>query len=152
MLSETKRQVINLWNCCIWLVNLFELYDDATDFPKSNQYFSPISLAYKFYTSLLKKETACSTAKCTPLLDYVPFWHNIMTISGPTFCVNLLVIFFSKRVRKITPNYVRPAYGVPNCGACQSQTEHGNIATSGSKATKRLELNNDPYRTLCGPF
>jgi len=29
MLSETKRQVINLYNCCIWLVNLFELYDDA---------------------------------------------------------------------------------------------------------------------------
>jgi hypothetical protein len=24
-----KRQVINLWNCCIWLVNLFESYDDA---------------------------------------------------------------------------------------------------------------------------
>ena len=24
-----KRQVINLWNCCIWLVDLFELYDDA---------------------------------------------------------------------------------------------------------------------------
>jgi len=24
-----KRQVINLWNCCIWLVNLFELCDDA---------------------------------------------------------------------------------------------------------------------------
>jgi len=29
MLSETKRQVINLQNFCIWLVNLFELYDDA---------------------------------------------------------------------------------------------------------------------------
>jgi len=29
MLSDTKRQVINLQNCCIWLVNLFELYDDA---------------------------------------------------------------------------------------------------------------------------
>jgi len=29
MLSDTKRQVINLWNGCIWLVNLFELYDDA---------------------------------------------------------------------------------------------------------------------------
>jgi hypothetical protein len=29
MLSDTKRQVINLRNCCIWLVNLFELYDDA---------------------------------------------------------------------------------------------------------------------------
>jgi hypothetical protein len=25
MLSDTKRQVINLWNCCIFLVNLFEL-------------------------------------------------------------------------------------------------------------------------------
>jgi len=24
-----KRQVIKLWNCCIWLVNLFKLYDDA---------------------------------------------------------------------------------------------------------------------------
>jgi len=24
-----KRQVINLRNCCIWLVDLFELYDDA---------------------------------------------------------------------------------------------------------------------------
>jgi hypothetical protein len=29
MLSDTKRQVINLRNCCNWLVNLFELYDDA---------------------------------------------------------------------------------------------------------------------------
>jgi hypothetical protein len=24
-----KRQVINLWNCCIWSVNLFESFDDA---------------------------------------------------------------------------------------------------------------------------
>jgi hypothetical protein len=23
-----KRQVVNLWNCCILLVNLFESYDD----------------------------------------------------------------------------------------------------------------------------
>jgi len=29
MLNDTKRQVINLQNCCIWLVNLFEVYDDA---------------------------------------------------------------------------------------------------------------------------
>jgi len=29
MLSDTKLQVINLQNCCIWLVNLFELYDDT---------------------------------------------------------------------------------------------------------------------------
>jgi hypothetical protein len=25
----SKRQVINLRNCCIWLVDLFEMYDDA---------------------------------------------------------------------------------------------------------------------------
>jgi len=24
-----KRQIINMWNCCILLVNLFESYDDA---------------------------------------------------------------------------------------------------------------------------
>jgi len=24
-----KRQIINLWNCCILLVDLFESYDDA---------------------------------------------------------------------------------------------------------------------------
>jgi hypothetical protein len=44
------RQVINLWNCFIWLVNLFELYDNArtcqrqmpnTKFGKN--YFSIIS-------------------------------------------------------------------------------------------------------------
>ena len=29
MLRNTKHQVINLGNCCIWLVNLFELYDNA---------------------------------------------------------------------------------------------------------------------------
>ena len=31
-LSDTKRQVINLSNCCIWLVNLFELFDEARTF------------------------------------------------------------------------------------------------------------------------
>jgi hypothetical protein len=27
--ATNKRQVINLWNCGILLINLFELYDDA---------------------------------------------------------------------------------------------------------------------------
>ena len=35
MLSHTyKRQVINLWNCCILLVNLFESYDDARTYER----------------------------------------------------------------------------------------------------------------------
>jgi len=25
----SKRQAINLRNCCIWLIDLFEMYDDA---------------------------------------------------------------------------------------------------------------------------
>jgi hypothetical protein len=29
MLTTLKRRVINLWNCCILLVELFDLYDDA---------------------------------------------------------------------------------------------------------------------------
>ena len=28
-LAVHKRQVIKLRNCCIWLVHLFQLYDDA---------------------------------------------------------------------------------------------------------------------------
>jgi hypothetical protein len=24
MLSDRKRQVTDIWNCCMWLVNLFE--------------------------------------------------------------------------------------------------------------------------------
>jgi hypothetical protein len=37
MLSETKCQVINLRNCRIWLVNLFELYDDAQTYQRQIQ-------------------------------------------------------------------------------------------------------------------
>jgi len=46
MLNDTERRVINLWNCCIWLVNLFELYDDARtcqrqiSLPCSQQHFT----------------------------------------------------------------------------------------------------------------
>jgi len=38
MLSETKRQAINLYNCCIWLVNFFELYDDAWTCQRKKRY------------------------------------------------------------------------------------------------------------------
>ena len=43
MLSETKRQVINLENCCIWLVNLFQLCDDARTCRRQTRgrYFGP---------------------------------------------------------------------------------------------------------------
>jgi len=31
-----KRQVINLWKSCIWLGNLFELYDDVQTCQQQN--------------------------------------------------------------------------------------------------------------------
>jgi hypothetical protein len=31
-----KRQIINLWKCCIWLVNLFELYDNERTCQRQN--------------------------------------------------------------------------------------------------------------------
>ena len=34
-----KRQVMNLWNCCIWLVNLFEFYDDARTCQRQTGYY-----------------------------------------------------------------------------------------------------------------
>jgi hypothetical protein len=46
MLNDTERRVINLWNCCIWLVNLIELYDEARtcqrqiSLPCSQQHFT----------------------------------------------------------------------------------------------------------------
>jgi hypothetical protein len=33
-----KRQVINLWNCRIYLVNLFEMYDDAQTCQRQEHY------------------------------------------------------------------------------------------------------------------
>jgi len=38
-----KRQVINLWNCCIWLVDLFESYDDARTCDTSNIFLLLVS-------------------------------------------------------------------------------------------------------------
>jgi hypothetical protein len=44
MLSDTKRQVINLENCCIWLVNFSELYDDARNCQRQRLFFLYMSL------------------------------------------------------------------------------------------------------------
>jgi hypothetical protein len=42
-----KRQVINLRNCCIWLVDLFEMYDDARTCKFKNLLYVRISFSYK---------------------------------------------------------------------------------------------------------
>jgi hypothetical protein len=47
-----KRQVINLWNCCIWLVNLFELYDDARTCQRQREF--RVS-CLKPYSSMLRR-------------------------------------------------------------------------------------------------
>jgi hypothetical protein len=32
--AKHKHQIIKLWNFCIWLFNLFELYDDARTYQR----------------------------------------------------------------------------------------------------------------------
>jgi len=49
MLSDAKRQVINLWNCCIWLVNLFEIWEI-------------VHLVYCYYKNLLLPVGPVATA------------------------------------------------------------------------------------------
>jgi len=40
--ATNKCQVISLWNCCIWLVNLSELYDDARTWQRQKEIFFSI--------------------------------------------------------------------------------------------------------------
>ena len=44
-----KRQVINLWNSCILLVDLFKSYDDART-------YEPLIDCLEFYSNLLAPE------------------------------------------------------------------------------------------------
>jgi hypothetical protein len=52
-----KRQVINLWNCCIWFVNLFELYDDARNCQRQTGVLSWPSVAH--LRKVVKRGTLC---------------------------------------------------------------------------------------------
>jgi hypothetical protein len=47
-----KRQVINSWNCCILLVNLFESYDDARTYERQIfcSYFPVITGGYYLFS------------------------------------------------------------------------------------------------------
>ena len=51
-----KRQAINLWNCCILLVELFESYDDARTYERqmfyNNCVFITLSPNQMFYSRL----------------------------------------------------------------------------------------------------
>jgi len=58
-----KRQVINLWNCCIWLVNLFQLYDDARTCQRqicglSSYFASFTAIVYLFLSFLFRDMTS----------------------------------------------------------------------------------------------
>jgi hypothetical protein len=65
MLSNTKLQVINSYNCCVWLVNLFELnkllVSKDQDFPK----FPPFDL---------RQNHQCSSRLVTPRDTECPFY------------------------------------------------------------------------------
>jgi hypothetical protein len=47
-----KRQIMNLWNCCSWLVDLFELYEDARTGQRQAR---KISMFFFFFTMASRK-------------------------------------------------------------------------------------------------
>jgi hypothetical protein len=68
-----KRQVINLWNCCILLVNLFESYDNARTYERQ---------IYKCQTVgkskvLLKSDTITGYITLQYITTYVPLWLHL---------------------------------------------------------------------------
>jgi len=81
MLSDTRSQVVDLWSCCIWLVNLFELYDDARTCQRQTEYrLRVLSLTKGQKSEVLIKNFVPKSIKYNKLynlffnnLDYIRF-------------------------------------------------------------------------------
>ena len=67
MLSDTKRQVTNLQNCCIWLVNLFEftmMHGPAN--VKRFTYSECAFVAFGTYHAMrMRHVVICGMSRCT---------------------------------------------------------------------------------------
>ena len=68
-----KSQVKNSWNCCIWLVNLFELYDDARTCQPQKYNLLTSSSQYKY---LGRKDGNISSPRNfrDHLINYLVWW------------------------------------------------------------------------------
>ena len=116
-----KRQVINLWNCCILLVNLFESYDDARAYEHQIyncncvRFFSAVCILSCYFIS-----SDYESAR------HVPYSES--QITGLKICVALLVFQLE--------------YAITKC--CQIlDSEHG------TSFMQLLLLRNSPHTFSC---
>jgi hypothetical protein len=91
MLSEIKRQEINLQNCCIWLVNLFEL----------------MQRLFLYYSITLHFNTLFFPAFCCLdvffLSDILFLLMNNLMCSR---CYYKALLLYLQEMRKVTYNYM----------------------------------------------
>jgi len=70
--ATNKRQIINLWNRCIWLVNLSELYDDARTCPR--QTLGDLHLNWSFVFQISR--ITVITYRSITIGHYYWYWHK----------------------------------------------------------------------------
>jgi len=109
-----KRQVTNLWNCCILLVDLFESYDDArTNKRQSLQYAQHCMYFVEFHVLLL----------CSFLLAFLYL----------VFTNNEVSLISHEALRSFIPYFTKPYEAV-----CRSQWPRG--LRRGCAALRFLEI------------
>jgi hypothetical protein len=86
-----KRQVINLWKCCIWLVNLFELCDDARTCKRQIQisfYFFFTAMKNLSYWPINSLNSCCENGSCPGVQEtrnicdirrFIPLFKEVTT-------------------------------------------------------------------------
>jgi len=112
--ATRKHQVINLWNCCILLADLFESYDDAQTCERQTTNFTitvPLFLSHtkvsdqntlrkvmhiikKWYNTLLQ----CSTPQTffRPILRF-----SVLLAVGTIACRPCAIVHYHSRVSKV---------------------------------------------------
>jgi len=88
-----KRQVINLWNCCILLVDLFESYDDARTCKRKMRFvlFCRVNFCYDSHcTSINSSKEYCSHGDVYPKIHHVRIHINIYNSFTSIFPYSLI--------------------------------------------------------------
>jgi hypothetical protein len=100
----SKRQVINLWNCCICLVDLFETYEDARTC-KLNLYICKVALPTVLEENLLLMHIQCwATLPSSSLLEYRIVYYKMRNIELFIIrCVRKFMLYYYIKLHILTP-------------------------------------------------